>query len=308
MTSLKTFTALAAGTLVLATAAGASAQTPYDQTPYNRTPSQYGQPSTGQQVFGQILQQLLGGQTSGTADAEWSRGRRPLASQQATFDSQLDAQIRSGAIPSWSGDRIRADYDALVQREASYARDGRFTTQERQDLTRRYNALTLAVEEGGYGDDVGGYRSVADGRRAFEVRVDAAVGNRRLTRTEATRLRADYYALVQVEAGYQRDSLTARERADIETRLDALDARVGDTGYSNGSNGGGYSQSPRDRLTAIERAVYTLPRGQQDAIRVPFDDLTRLEAAYSRTPPSPDDRAYLDRRLGELEVQARVRR
>lgn len=308
MTSLKTFTALAAGTLVLATAAGASAQTPYDQTPYNQTPSPYGQPSTGQQVFGQILQQLLGGQTSGTADAEWSRGQRPLASQQATFDSRLDAQVRSGSIPSYSGDRIRADYDALVRQEASYARDGRFTTQERQDLTRRYNALTLAVEQGGYGDDLGGYSSVADGRRDFEARVDAAVGARRLTRTEATRLRNDYHALVQIEAGYRRDGLTTRERANIETRLDALDARVGDTGYGNGSNSGGYAPSPRDRLTAIERALPSLSRSQRDAARVPLEDLTRLEAAYSRTPPSPDDRAYLDRRLGELEVQARIRR
>lgn len=302
MTSLKTFTALAAGTLVLATASVATAQTPYGQTQ-----SQYGQPSTGQQVFGQILQQLLGGQTSGTADAEWSRGRRPLASQQATFNTRLDAQIRSGAIQSYSGDRIRSDYDALVQLEASYARDGRFTTQERQDLTTRYNALTLAVDEGGYGDDVGGYQSVADGRREFDARVDAAVSARRLTRTEATRLRSDYYALVQVEAGYQRDGLTARERADIETRLDALDARVGDVGYGN-NNGGGYNQSPRDRLIAIERALYSLPRGQQDTVRVQFDDLTRIEAAYSRTQPSQDDRAYLDRRLGELEVQARIRR
>jgi hypothetical protein len=306
MTSLKTLTALTAGTLALATASVAPtiarAQTPYYPTPYNQP-----QPSTGQQVFGQILQQLLGGQTTGTVDAEWSRGRRPLYSQQSAFNTRLDAQIRSGAIPSYSGDRIRSDYDDLVRLEAGYARDGRFTTQERQDLTTRYNALTLAVDEGGYGNDVGGYRSVADGRRDFEARVDTAVGARRLTRTEATRLRSDYAALVRVEADYQRDGLSARERQDIETRLDALDARVGDTGYGN-NHGDGYSPSPRDRLTAIERALYSLPRGQQDTLRVQFDDLTRLEAAYSRTQPSNDDRAYLDRRLGELEVQARIRR
>ena len=299
MTSIKTFTALAAGAVVLSMAPLAQAQTPYGQSGSQ-------QPS-GQEVFGQILQNLFGGQTSGSIDAEWSRGRRALGAQQATFNSRLDAQVRSGSLSSWSADRIRTDYDALVQLEARYGQDGRFTTQERQDLTTRYNALTLAVDEGGYGDDVGGYQSVADGRREFEARVDAAVSARRLTRTEATRLRSDYYALVQVEAGYQRDGLTARERADIETRLDALDARVGDVGYGN-NNGGGYNQSPRDRLTAIERALYSLPRGQQDALRVQFDDLTRLEAAYSRTQPSRDDRAYLDRRLGELEVQARIRR
>lgn len=298
MTSLKTFTALAAGTLMLATAGVASAQTPYGQSQ---------QPSTGQQVFGQILQGLLGGQTSGTVDSQWSLGRRPLATQQASFNSRLDAQIRSGAVQSYSGDRIRADYDALVQLEADYARDGRFTTQERSDLTSRYNALTLAVEDGGYGDDVGGYQSAADGRADFDARLNAAVSARRLTRTEATRLRSDYAAIVSAEASYQRDGLTARERTDIETRLDALDARVGDTGYG-GNNGGGYQQTPRDRLTAIDRALYSLPTSQQASVRVQFDDLTRLEAAYSRTQPSADDRAYLDRRLGELEVQARVRR
>ena len=34
----------------------------------------------------------------------------------------------------------------------------------------------------------------------------------------------------------------------------------------------------------------------------------RIEAAYSRTRPATDDTAYLERRLGELEIQARIRR
>ncbi|WP_426036291.1 hypothetical protein [Brevundimonas sp. DC300-4] len=297
MTSIKTFTALAAGAVVLSMAPLAQAQTPYGQSG--------SQQPTGQEVFGQILQNLFGGQTSGSIDAEWSRGRRALGAQQTTFNSRLDAQVRSGSLSSWSGDRIRTDYDALVQLEARYGQDGRFTTQERQDLTTRYNALTSALEDGGYGDDIGGYQSAADGRADFDARVDAAVRARTLTRTDATRLRSDYAAIVSVEAGFQRDGLSARERQDIEARLDAIDARVPG---GNAGNGAGWQQTPRDRLTAIERALYTLPRGQQDAIRVQFEDLTRLEAAYSRTRPSSDDTAYLDRRLGELEVQARVRR
>ncbi len=295
MTSIKTFTALAAGAIVLSTAPLAQAQTPYGQSQ-----------SSGQEVFGQILQSLFGGQTTGTLDSEWSRGRRALGGQQTAFNARLDAQVRSGAVQSYSADRIRTDYDALVQLEARYASDGRFTTQERQDLTARYSALTTALEEGGYGDDIGGYQSAADGRADFEARVNAAVSARTLTRTDATRLRSDYAAIVSAEAAFQRDGLSARERQDIEARLDAIDARV--PGGAYGNNGGGYQQTPRDRLTAIERALYSLPRGQQDAVRVQFDDLTRLEAAYSRTRPSADDQAYLERRLGELEVQARVRR
>ena len=293
MKSIKTFTALAAGAVVLSLAPMAQAQSSYNQQP------------TGQEVFGQILQNLFGGQTMGSLDSEWSRGRRALGSQQSTFNTRLDAQVRSGALSSWSADRIRTDYDALVQLEARYASDGRFTTQERTDLTSRYNALTSALEDGGYGDDLGGYQSAADGRADFEARVTAAVNARTLTRTDATRLRSDYAAIVTAEAQFQRDGLSARERQDIEARLDAIDARIPGGNYGNG---GGWQQTPRDRLTAIERALYNLPRGQQDAIRVPFEDLTRLEAAYSRTRPSSDDAAYLERRIGELEVQARIRR
>ncbi|WP_309628825.1 hypothetical protein [Brevundimonas sp.] len=296
MNSIKTFTALAAGAVVLSMAPLAQAQTPYGQSS--------SQQSTGQEVFGQILQNLFGGQTTGTVDGEWSRGRRALGGQQTTFNSRLDAQVRSGSLSSWSADRIRTDYDALVQLEARYGQDGRFTTQERQDLTTRYDALTSALEDGGYGDDIGGYQSAADGRADFDARVDAAVRARTLTRTDATRLRSDYAAIISAEAGFQRDGLSARERQDIEARLDAIDTRV----PGGASGNGGWQQTPRDRLTAIERALYNLPRGQQDAIRVQFEDLTRLEAAYSRTRPSSDDTAYLERRIGELEVQARIRR
>ncbi|MBU1347921.1 MAG: hypothetical protein KKA16_13360 [Alphaproteobacteria bacterium] len=301
MKSIKTFTALAAGAVVLSSAAVAQAQTPYGQT---QTQSQ-SQP-TGQEVFGQILQSLFGGQTTGTVDAEWSRGRRPLSDQQSTFSTRLDAQIRSGALSRPSGDRLRSDYDALVALEARYGQDGRFTTQERSELNQRYSALTTALEQGGYEDNLGGYQSVVDGRADFEGRIDAAVRARTLTRTEGTRLRADYAALIQTETGYQRGGLSLSERQDLEARLDALDARIPGDRY--GSGNGGYQQSPRDRLTAVERALYSLPRADQDRLRVQVEDLTRLEAAYSRTRPSSDDSDYLERRIGELETQARVRR
>lgn len=293
MKSIKTFTALAAGAVVLSLAPMAQAQSGYNQQP------------TGHEVFGQILQNLFGAQTTGSLDTEWSRGRRALGGQQTTFNTRLDSQVRSGALSSWSADRIRTDYDALVQLEARYASDGRFTTQERTDLTSRYDALTSALEDGGYGDDLGGYQSAADGRADFEARVTAAVNARTLTRTDATRLRSDYAAIVTAEAQFQRDGLSARERQDIEARLDAIDARIPGGNYGAG---GGWQQTPRDRLTAIERALSALPRGQQDAIRVQIEDLTRLEAAYSRIRPSTDDAAYLERRIGELEVQARIRR
>lgn len=297
MTSIKTFTALAAGAIALSIAPLAQAQAPYQ--------SSNQQQPTGQEVFGQILQNLFGGQSTGSLDSEWTRGRRALGGQQASFNTRLDAQVRSGALSTSSANRIRADYDALVQLESRYAQDGRFTVQERQDLTTRYDALTSALEDGGY-SDVGGYQSAADGRADFDVRLDAAVRARTLTRTESTRLRSDYAAIVTAEAGFMRNgNMTARQRQDIEARLDAIDARV--PGGST-TTPGWQQQTPRDRLTAIDRAVNALARAEQDRLRPQVEDLNRLEAAYSRTRPSNDDAAYLERRLGELEVQARIRR
>jgi hypothetical protein len=43
-------------------------------------------------------------------------------------------------------------------------------------------------------------------------------------------------------------------------------------------------------------------------LRVEQEDLSRLAAAYERLTPSADERAYLERRVSELETRAKVRR
>lgn len=303
MTSTKLLCAAAAGALALGAAPLASAQTPYSSTQQ--------QPTTSQDAFGAILGALFGDRlgVSTSLESEWSRGRRPLSTQSAQFQTRLDTDVRSGRLSSSEARRLRDEYDDLVQLEARYTADGRVTTQERADLVAQYREFSQRVEAGG-SDYSNGRTSVADGRAEFEARVDTAVRNRRLTRTEGPRLKTDYQDLIRVESGYLRDGrLTSQERDDLDTRLDALDARVGD--MPSGGNGGGW-QDNRTRLSNIERALSAsnsgLSRADVADIRVEVGDLTRLEAAYSRTQPSPDDRSYLERRIGELEVRARVRR
>lgn len=304
MTPAKHLPAIAAGAFVLAAAPLAAAQTPYSST-------QQQQPTSQQDAFGAILGALFGDRlgVSTSLESEWSRGRRPLSTQSAQFQSRLDADVRAGRLSRGEADRLRYDYDDLVQLEARYTADGRVTTQERADLVARYREFSQRVEAGG-SDYQSGRATVADGRADFEARVDAAVRDRRLTRTEGTRLKTDYQDLIRVESGYLRDGrLTAQERDDLDSRLDALDARVGDG--PSGGNGGGW-QDNRTRLSNIERALSAsnsgLSRTEIADIRVEAGDLARLEAAYSRIQPSSDDRSYLDRRIGELEVRARVRR
>lgn len=295
----RNLTAIAAGALVLAAAPAAMAQ--------GNTTTQ--EPSQQQERIGAILGALFGDRLGVTTsvEAQWAAGRRPLQTQRAQFNTRIDAEVRSGAVSRADGDRLKAEYDEVVALETRYGADGRFTTQERNELADRYGAITQALSDGGYANGSGSTTlTVAAGRAEFDRRVDAAVSARRLSRTEGTRLKTEYASLVTVEAGYARDGISARERDDLDARLDALDARVGDTNYG----GGNTVVDNRTRLSNIERAVPNagLSSAARAQLLVEHGDLVRLEAAYSRSSPSADDRAYLDRRIADLETRARVRR
>ncbi len=288
MLSLKSLTAAAAFALALSPAPAALAQ------------------SSNQERFGQVLEALLGQGTS--LDARWQRGERPLSTAQGQFQARLDGDVRAGALSTGSANRLRADFSNLVMLENQYAADGRFTAQERADLGERYGAITQRLSQPGEAyEDTG--TSVADGRADFESRVNAAVATRRMTRTQATRLRADYQALIQFEAAIARDGISAREREDLDARLDALDERLGD-----GPQAPIPAMSPRVRLAEILTAVAAnersgaITRREALDIRETHGDLARLEAAYARMTMSADDSTYLLRRIGELEARARISR
>ncbi|HVR92129.1 MAG TPA: hypothetical protein VHG29_13695 [Novosphingobium sp.] len=258
--------------------------------------------------IGQILGTIFGDRSSANTslEAQWAAGQTPLTNQHGQFDSRVDADVRSGALNQLTATRLKADYAALVELEARYGADGRFSTQERADLADRYGALTQVLTDRGYAESTISSRTeVADGRAEFGRRVDSAVAARRITRTAGTRLKADYAAAVQVEAGYLRDGVISEfERDDLDARLDALDARLGDTNYV------ATPVTARTRLDAIARAVPTsgLSTAAQAQLRVEHGDLARLEAAFARLTVSADERAYLDRRLAELEIRARITR
>jgi len=281
-------------------------QTPYGQAPYNQT--QYGQTQPAD-ALSAILGALFGDQfgASSSLESQWSRGRRPLNTQRAQFRSQVDAEVRRGNLSSNRAARINERYDALVQLEARYASDGRITTQERADLAERYRRLTDQLDDatGGGGNNGGGYgNSIADGRSAFEARIDAAVRDRYLSRDEGYRLRSDYQALIQLEASYSRDGLNANERADLQYRLSDLERRLG------GGYGGGGGYGNQGRISSIEAGIVSaersgVSRSETDRLRTELGDLTRLDAAYAADGLNSDESSYLTRRLGELEQRVR---
>lgn len=297
------YTATAAAALMLSGTAA------FAQTNTNTNDQQQ---SRQQDRLNSIFGALFGDRTgsTGSLEAQWSLGRTPLATQRGQFESRIDSEIRSRTIDERTGAQLKRDYYDLVQLEARYGADRRFTQQERSDLMERYNQLTQVITDGGYANDPGNDLgiSIVDGQTEFNQRVDASVSARRLTRVAGARLKNDYAALVRTEASYLRDGrLTDQERDDLYTRLEALDARVGDMANTGGSN---TTQTPRARLDAIARALPSsgLSASAQAQLRVEHEDISRLEAAYARMNASADERAYIERRLTDLETRARVRR
>ena len=235
--------ALAATTALTLCAGAASAQTQY--------------PTTNQDRLGAVVGALFGDRLGLSAmDQAWLRGGRPLRDGQSQFSTRIDASLRAGSVSSSAATRLRSDYTALVDLETRYAAGG-IDTQERADLNARYTALTQTLESGasGYGDA----STVAQGRAAFDARVDAAVTARRITRTEATRLKTDYQAVAQVETRYNADGvINATERADLDARLDALDLRVGDG--PTGTTPPATNLPARTRLANLETALTAAER------------------------------------------------
>lgn len=258
--------------------------------------------------IGQVLGNLLGvgNFSNASLDGQWRAGRSPLSNQRTQFDARVDADVRSGTLTQATGTRLKADYTALVDLEARYGADGTFTTTERADLTARYNAVLQVLADGRYANgDVYARAEISEGQAEFNRRVDASVRARKITRVAGTRLKADYAALIRTEADYLRDgALSDSERDDLDARLDALDVRVGDVVYTA-------PVTAKARLDAIARALPTSGRlgvSARTQLLVEHSDLVRLEAAYARLTPTAEEQAYLDRRLAELELRARVAR
>ena len=226
-------------------------------------------------VIGALLGAVFGVGGQGFED-DWERGRRPLAERRAELETRIEAGVRDGSISYAEANRLRADYDGLVQLEARYAADGRLTVQERADLRDRYQRLSQRVEDRLDDDGYGQWRPLADERYAFEARVEAAVRARRISSAEGRRLQAEFETLMRREADYARGGLSATERDDLIRRYAELNRRIGE---DIPPYGGGYGQDPR--AAQIEAQIEAGLRSGQlswteaDRLRAELRELTR---------------------------------
>ena len=274
-------------------------------------------------LLGRLLGSVFGNnqQTSEqTLEADWDQRRRPFAQRGPVLDQRIDAAVRAGSLDREEAEDMRREYDDIVRLEAQYSSNGTISREQRNDLRMRYRALNQRVsgENNGQGygqDDDRGYtqggnqgrwQPIATRNAEFEQRIAASLRNRSLTQAEATRLRTEWRALGQLETSYQRGGIDAREQAELWSRYEAIDARLG--GSVGGSVGTGYGDDRNTarwtqlgtRLATAERNG-TISRVEAVQVRAQLADLARLDTAYASGGYTADERAYLTRRYGDLD-------
>lgn len=280
--------------------------------------------ATAQAQQGDILGQLLGSlfgnnqqATEQTLDNDWNQGRRPFAQRRDQFNTRVDTAVQNRTLDRDEAEDMHREYDDIVRLEAQYSADGSVSQQQRSDLRTRFRGLMQHANERaggqagyqggnqGYGSDNGRWQPLSMRSAEFEQRIAAALRNRSLSQAGATRLRADWRALAQVEAGYQRGGIDSREQADLEARYAAIDARMGgSTAVGNGAARWGQMET---RLAAAERNG-SISRNEATMVRAQLSDLARLDAAYAARGMSAEQRSYLTRRQGEIEAAMGSRR
>lgn len=258
-----------------------------------------------------VLSQMLGAMfgtsqqaSEQTLESDWNQGRQPFAQRRATLDARIDTSVRDGSLSRYEADQIRREYDDIVRLEAQYSADGSVSPQQRSDLRARYRALTQRVggqgyAQAGYQED-GRWQPLASRYGAFDQQVNAGVRNRSLSQSDAARLRADWRTLAQIEAGYQRGGIDAREQADLWARYNAIDGRLGG-GYGFGSDRNPVRWSQLETRLAVAERNGSISRNEVALVRSQLGDLARLDAVYAVGGYSADQRAYLTQRYGELD-------
>ena len=265
------------------------------------------------QEQGNILEQLLGSvfgtnqqASEQTLETDWSQGRRPFAQRRAALEQRISSAVRDGSLSRREADQMRREYEEIVRLEAQYSANGNMSQQQRSDLRMRYRALNQRIggqnngqpiDQGGYQDE-GQWQMLSTRNADFELRIATGLRNRSLTQAEARRLRSEWRSLAQLEANYQRGGFDAREQADLWSRLNAIDSRLGG-GFGNDGNIARWSQL-ESRLATSERNG-RISRNDAVQIRAQLSDLMRLDTAYAPDGYNADERTYLTRRYGELD-------
>lgn len=149
--------------------------------------------------------------------------------RQANLDQRIDMGVRNGSLTRNEAARLRADFQEIVRIERAYRMSNGLSARERDDLDRRFDALSARIRwERNDNQDRGdrGWQNINQRQRALDARIDAGLRDRSLSREEASRLRAEFHQIARIEQDYRRNGLSQAERRDLDRRFDRLSYRV----------------------------------------------------------------------------------
>ncbi len=158
-----------------------------------------------------------------------AQGWQSINQRQAQLDQRIDVGVRNGSLTRNEAVRLRAEFNDLARLEARYRAGDGLSYGERQDLDRRFDALSQRIryernDRQDRGD--GNWMPINQRQRNLDARIDAGVRDGSLSRREADRLRAEFRTIAAIERDYRRNGLSQRERADLDRRFDRLSATI----------------------------------------------------------------------------------
>lgn len=256
-----------------------------------------------------------------TAQAGWQN----INQRQAQLEQRIDQGLRTGQLTRAEATRLRAEYRGIAQLEVRYRRSAPgLTTAERRDLDNRFDVLSRKIRferqdsqnRPGAAD---GWQNINQRQAQLEQRINQGLRNGQLTRAEATRLRAEYRGIAQLEMRYRRSApgLTMAERRDLDRRFDVLSRKIrierqdqNRPGADNGWWNINQRQAVLDRRIDQGLRSGQLTRAEAVRLRAEFRGIAMLETRYRQSRPglTMAERADLDRRFDVLARKIRWER
>jgi hypothetical protein len=164
------------------------------------------------------------------ASAQTYQGWRSINQRQAQLDQRIDAGVRNGSLTRREAVQLRTEFRNIAFLEQRYRASGGLSLAERNDLDRRFDALSARIrhERNDWQDRRGDWWSINGRQRELYRRIDAGVRSGQLTRVEAARLRTQFVNIAQLERQYRLSGggLSLVERRDLDRRFDFLAQRI----------------------------------------------------------------------------------
>jgi hypothetical protein len=165
----------------------------------------------------------------GDRDDRDERGDRPggnINERQRDIEARIDAGVRNRTLTRYEAAQLRAEFEAIERIEEDYRASGRGLSQvEREYLDRRFTALERRLRADRRDDDRR-WSQLDQRQAAFDQQLDQAVADRRLSPRDAANLRAEFRATARLERQYRSNGITPAERAELNRRLDRMEANL----------------------------------------------------------------------------------